>query len=595
VVTSRDRNSRKCGQYRNKINMQSKPYIKSIVKLFKPAFIIAGLICVIAIYEFVSSPLFNNFTEGVNFIQDKGWSHFPGAEITLEGIHFKPLGRIIIHQDGSAGQPNPPVNINGQHLKVIGDFIITATLSKIDKTASFKLYSTPPIVYDQWRYEPPSIDINVDAANNYITARIWDGTSGDSMDMRIFKVSLTAKTTISIEHKKGQINISMNNNILGDMPDHNIFSSGEIWFGMDCAYGGTGFMLTALDAYKSGTGLVEAADAPTLFTSQSNPYSLRNLADVNSKKIKIGSTVAFGRIFTDEQYRKIALEQFSMITPENSMKPSFIHPQPDIYIFEEADSLVGIALDNKMVVHGHTLIYDKSTPDWMKKNAKEQRQKIMISHIKNVVGHFKGKITEWDVVNEPFSEKNDLYQNGGTGLESNLWFEEMGEEYIDIAFKTAHEADPSAKLYLNDFGSERNGQHWDALLSLVKRLIQRGVPIDGVGFEAHIYGDGDYINPDQLKKHMEILDKLGLLTRISEIDVTGDSPKEQINQYVTALDVCLRAPNCTSYTTWGITDLYGSTTRSDRYPLVYGTSLLWDKNMKAKPAYVALQKRLQEQ
>lgn len=170
----------------------------------------------------------------------------------------------------------------------------------------------------------------------------------------------------------------------------------------------------------------------------------------------------------------------------------------------------------------------------------------------------------------------------------------MGEGYIDLAFKTAHTVDPAAKLYLNDYGLENDGQRWDALLGLVQRLRQRGVPIDGVGFEAHVYGDGDYINSDQFKKHMEVLAGMGFLTRISEIDVTGDDSQQQINQYVTALDVCLKEPNCTSYTTWGITDLYGSNTRSDRYPLVYGTSLLWDTNMRAKPALFALQKRLKQ-
>jgi endo-1,4-beta-xylanase len=216
----------------------------------------------------------------------------------------------------------------------------------------------------------------------------------------------------------------------------------------------------------------------------------------------------------------------------------------------------------------------------------------MTSHVKSVVEHFKGKVAEWDVVNEPFSQKHALYENGKTGLEPNIWFEAMGEKYLDLAFATAHTADPSAKLYLNDFGLENDGQRWDALLSLVKRLKQRGVPIDGVGFEAHVYSDGDYIHADQLKKHMQTLASLGLLARVSEIDVTQDDAKEQTNQYILALDACLRAPNCTSYSTWGISDKYGSTTRSDRYPLVYGTSLLWDKDMKAKPAYTALQARL---
>ena len=247
-----------------------------------------------------------------------------------------------------------------------------------------------------------------------------------------------------------------------------------------------------------------------------------------------------------------------------------------------------------MTVHGHVLVYDKSSPEWMVKSPKMEREKIMTSHIEKVVTHFKGSVTQWDVVNEPFSKKNALYKNGGNGLEPNIWYEAMGEEYIDLAFKTARKADPSAKLYLNEYGVENDGQRWDALLNLVKRLKQRGVPIDGIGFEAHIYADGDYIKSAELKKHMEILADLDLLVRISEIDVTGDDSQEQINQYATVLDVCLAEPNCTSYTTWGITDLYGSTTRSDRYPLIYGTSLLWDKDMKVKPAYTALQKRLQQ-
>jgi endo-1,4-beta-xylanase len=283
-----------------------------------------------------------------------------------------------------------------------------------------------------------------------------------------------------------------------------------------------------------------------------------------------------------------------MMTPENSMKPEFIHPSKNIYDFSKADLLVGIALENGMTVHGHALIYDKSTPDWMTGSLIEQRQEIMVSHIENVVSHFKGKVAEWDVINELLSNKNAPYKDDGSGLKPNIWFEALEEKYIDLAFATAHNADPSAKLYLNDYGLENDGQRWDALLNLVKRLKERNVPIDGVGFQAHVYGDGDYINKDQLKKHMEILAKLGLLVRISEIDVIDENPEEQINQYATVLDVCLKAPNCTSYTIWGITDLYGSTTKSDRYPLVYGNSLLWDKDMKAKPAIYALQEKLKQ-
>lgn len=579
--------------------MQNKPYLKSLVTLLKPAFFIIGLIVVIAVYESIN---YKNYeTNGTGLMQSDSWLYFPGAKIMGANIHFQPLNRIITHQDGSVGQPNPPINLS-KHLLVKGDFKITATLLSIDKQASFRLYSEPPIIYDKWRYESPSIDINV--TNNFVTVRIWDGSSSNSMDIRIYpagsiplrgeKTFPTHKTVISIEHIKDEINIFENKQLLGSMPDHNIFSSGTIWFGTDGLAGSYGWTLAGLIAEAIGDGSVKIISAPSLIVSQSDPNSLRNLADANPRKLKIGATVAIGRLFTDERYKKLAIGQFSMLTPENSMKPQFIHPEPNTYVFEEADQLVDAALSNGIIVHGHALIYDKSSPKWMVKSLKFERQQIMVSHIENIVSHFKGKVAEWDVINEPFSGKNALYKNGGAGLEPNIWFEAMDERYIDIAFKTAHEADPSAKLYLNDYGLENDGQRWDALLGLVKRLKQRGVPIDGVGFEAHIYGDGDYVNPDQLKKHMKILADLGLLTRISEIDVTGDDPQEQINQYTVVLDACLKELNCTSYTTWGITDLYGSTTKSDRYPLVYGNSLLWDKDMKEKPAYTAIQNRLKQ-
>ena len=539
------------------------------VDFLKPAFVIVAIIFIISIYDFMSGFSNQKNTKTI-LMQKESWSYFPGAKITNNGIHFQPLNRIITHQDGSVGQPNPPVNLGGKHLLVNGDFRITIVFLSIDKEASFRLYTKPPIVYDKWRYETPSIDINI--KNNLTTVRIWDGSSSNSMDIRTYttkeiplrgeKSFLSQKTTIFIEHIKDKINIFENNQLLGSMPDHNIFDSGNIWFGADGASGSYGWILAGLNAETLGIGggNIKIVSAPSLIIEENDIYSLRNLADANPRKLKIGAAVNVGQLFADEQYKKLAMSQFSILTPENSIKPQFIHPEPDIYVFEEADQIVDAALSNKIIVHGHALLYDKSTPHWMTESFKSERQEIMISHIKNVVSHFKERVSEWDVINEPFSKKQAPYKNNGTGLEENIWFEAMGERYIDIAFKTAREADPSAKLYLNDFGLENDGQRWDALLALVKRLKERNVPIDGVGFETHIYGDGDYINPDQFKKHMEILRELGLLIRISEIDVTGDDPEEQINQYVTALDICLKEPNCTSYTTWGITDLYGSTT-----------------------------------
>jgi len=569
--------------------MENKRYARITITFLKTVFFIGVLVILLSLHSLI--PYKN---QGIDLLKNGNWSHFPGATITKSGIHFQPLNRIIVHQDGSVGQASPPVDLSGQHLLVEGDFAVTATMSAIDQQASLRLYASPPIVYDQWRYETPSIDINVDVKNNLITARIFDGSSDTSMDIRTYNVSLPFVTTVSVEHIKNQITITKDGQVLGSMPDHGIFDSGTVWLGTDGAAKSNGWKLVALHTYPIGRGSVSVVSAPTLIVDHRNPNNLCNLADANLHAIKIGAALALEPLLFDQQYRNLALGQFSIITPENSMKPEFIHPESTVYDFTEADQLVGAALKNNIIVHGHALLYDKSSPDWMSKSNVVDRQRILVNHITTVVSHFKGRVAEWDVVNEPLSDKNALYHNGGTGLDQNIWFEAMKEKYIDLAFVTAHQADPLAKLYLNDYGLENDGQRWDAMLSLVKKLKKGGVPIDGVGFEAHIYSDGDYLDAKQLKNHMKILGKLGLLTRISEIDVTQDDAQQQINQYVMALDVCLGAPNCTSYTTWGITDRYGSTTRSDRYPLVYGTSLLWDKDMKVKPAYSALQRRLQQ-
>ncbi len=523
-----------------------------------------------------------------NLLAQEDWQQFAGATTTKGGLRIQSLGRNIIHQDGSRGQPNPPVNLAGPHLALSGDFKLTARMEDIGSRASIRLYARPPIVYDQWRYEPGSVDVQVSTST--VAMRIWDGSSSTSMDVRTFPFILPSAQSaivLSIEHKNNTLTVSVGGQVLGTIPDHNIFDSKEVWFGFDAA-DESGWVLSAL----SVDGHAEIILPPAFQVPQDAPDALRTLAAAHPRKLRVGAAIAYGALLTDEEYRKIALGEFSMMTPENGMKPQFIHPQPEVYSFTEMDALVGIALRNDMLVHGHTLVYARSNPEWMTKAPKMAREKIMTEHIATVAGHFKGKVAEWDVVNEPLSNKRAPYHDGRRGLDNNIWYEAMGEQYIDAAFRAAREADPSAKLYLNDYGLERDGERWDALIALVKRLKTRGVPIDGVGFESHVYGDGDYSDSTVLRAHMRTLAALGLKVRISEIDVTGDDAKEQRNQYVLALDACLRAPNCTSYSTWGVTDAYGSTTRSDRYPLVYGTSLLFDKNFKPKPAYTALQNRL---
>jgi endo-1,4-beta-xylanase len=520
------------------------------------------------------------------------WSHLSGATVTEEGVRITPLNQNIIHQDGSKAQLNPPVNVRGPHLEFSGDFEIKATMQDIEDGASLQLYGQVPVIYDEWRQERPSL--RIDVSGKRVEARIWDGNSSTPMDIRSYNVDLKNDVVLNMKRENGKIILTVNGNTLGAMPDHNIFNDGKLWFGADGNDKGDGWLLRNLQARSVGKGKLQVVNVPSLTVNHDDPNLLRNLADKLPRKIPIGVAVSVNPLFTDQRYQNIAMSEFNSVTLESSLKAQFIHPAPNKYDFTDADNIVAIARANDQAVHGHTLVFAKSNPSWMTDAPKTDLSRIMTDHITKVVGHFKGRISSWDVVNEPLSEKDEDYEHGGLGLRASFWQEAMGESYIDQAFIAARAADPSAKLYLNDYGIEHDGQRWDALLALVKRLKSRNVPIDGVGFESHVYVATDKIDFEILRAHMKAIADLGLSVRISEIDVIGEDPQFQNDQYSGVLLVCIHESSCTSYTTWGVSDLYGSTTVADRYPPLLGSSLLWDKDMNPKPAFTALQDTLKK-
>jgi endo-1,4-beta-xylanase len=551
------------------------------------SFIRAGLVLLILMIVVGLSYYFSIMHNEIDLLSNQDWSHFPGASQTSSGLRVVPLNSEITHHDTSLAQPNPPINIRGPHLQLTGDFRIDAQITGVNNGATIEFYGKVPIIYDEWRQERGSV--RVDVSNTRLIMQVWDGSSSTSNDIRTYKVSLRNTATITFIHKGDQIIIAANGNTLGSMPDHNIFASQTVWFGADATPGSSGWTLNSLRTKSLDDGHLEVVEAPGLTASHNQPDALRNLAATQSRDLPIGAAISIYPLFNDPHYRAIALGQFSMMTPENSMKPEFIHPAKNTYSFTDADSLVDTALKNNMIVHGHFLISDKSNPNWILDTPINERQQIMTDHITTVVSHFRGRVAEWDVVNEPLSENDIDYTNGNLGIRQDLWSDAMGENYIDIAFRAAHAADPAAKLYLNDFGLEKAGERWDALVALIQRLQANGVPINGVGFEAHVYSVADIIDPVVLKAHIEYLASLGIVSRISEIDVMGDDPVLQAQQYSDVLLACLQEPTCTSYGVWGISDLYGSQTLSDRYPAVLGHSLLWNDNMIPKPAVSSLQ------
>ncbi|MDQ1293160.1 MAG: endo,4-beta-xylanase [Actinomycetota bacterium] len=530
-----------------------------------------------------------------DLLSGQDWSHLAGAKVSNDGIGVNGLGRRIVQQDGSGGQANPPVNLSGPRLRVKGSFSVTATMAGVGSTDGYlHLYDSAPVVYDEWRQEPPGLRLGVEGSR--VRVDVWDGRSDTARTTKRFGTGLSDTVTLTATVTGTTIKIRANSADLGTVPAQGILDSGTVLFGLDGTTGRPWTLKSLTAQALNGTALrIDQAPSPTV---EHTDGTLRTTAAGLTRPFGIGTALASGPLLTDTVYRTTAATQFSMITPENDFKPQFLHPQPDTYAFDEGDALVRFAQANNIRVHAHTLVWHEALPAWMRAlKTPDAVEKAMVDHVNTVAGHYRGKVTEWDVVNEPLSDEDADYTNGNRGLRAgrNPWFQALGEQYIDLAFTTAHRADPDADLYLNEYGAEEDGERWEALLALAQRLKARGVPIDGIGFQNHEYEKGDRTAAETFRRHVRKLASIGLKARISEMDVIlgeGESQDVQVRQFVGKLDVCVEEPNCTTFGLWGFTDRYGSTSGVGEYPLPTGNALPWDEDLRPKKVYSALLERL---
>jgi endo-1,4-beta-xylanase len=220
--------------------------------------------------------------------------------------------------------------------------------------------------------------------------------------------------------------------------------------------------------------------------------------------------------FTEEDARGAALvkAQFNAITPEDVLKWDQVHPQPDSYSFELPDRYVSFGEKNHMFIVGHTLIWHNQVPAWVFQGEngnpvdREALLKRMSDHIHTVVGRYQSRINGWDVVNEALEEDGTLRQTP--------WLKIIGEDYIAKAFQFAHEADPQAELYYNDYNLENEAKLKGAV-ELLKKLRAQGVPISGVGIQGHYHMDAP--SNEQVDAAITAFGELGLKVMITELDV----------------------------------------------------------------------------
>ncbi|HKO95312.1 MAG TPA: endo-1,4-beta-xylanase, partial [Polyangiaceae bacterium] len=307
---------------------------------------------------------------------------------------------------------------------------------------------------------------------------------------------------------------------------------------------------------------------PDLFTGP--PQSLRQAAKLTERLV--GAAVRANRL-NNETYAAAARE-FNYVTPENEMKWDALEREPGVFTFANANRIVLFAEANHMQVKGHTLVWHSQIPAWVRAmTTRDEALAAMERHITEVVGHYKGRVQAWDVVNEAFtdgnnprlrgSDPNDVNDpnnsNGNNGPDSPFR-RLIGEDYIDRAFTLARAADPEALLFYNDFNTEGTNAKANAVFNMVQSMKERGIPIDGVGLQMHINSNGG-VTAQQLTQNIQRLTGLGLQVVYSELDVTlcgnADIAQRRQQQKTRLADVtkaCTDNPLCSAITVWGIAD-----------------------------------------
>jgi endo-1,4-beta-xylanase len=336
-------------------------------------------------------------------------------------------------------------------------------------------------------------------------------------------------------------------------------------------------------------------------TSVSTPGSQKGLKDYYKNYFTMGVAVSPMSLKTDEA--RLIVQQFNSMTPENAMKMGPIHPKENEYYWKDADSIVAFAQQHKIKLRGHCLCWHNQTPNWLfkdkdgKKVSKEVLLQRLKDHITTVVKRYKGKIYAWDVVNEAISDKADEY------FRPSLWYEICGEEFIAKAFIYAHEADPDALLFYNDY-NEISPVKREKIIRMIKGLQASGVPISGVGLQGHWAVNEP--SKEQLEKTLADFSTLNLKMQVTELDIsvypkehnarerkaeddntafTQDKETKQMEVYKMCFDLFRKYKRAISAVTfWNISD---RSSWLDNFPVKNRKDypLLFDKDLKPKKAF----------
>lgn len=320
--------------------------------------------------------------------------------------------------------------------------------------------------------------------------------------------------------------------------------------------------------------------------------TLRSLAAAKSRSFGVAVDATFFGA-NPAAYNTVVAHEFNMIVAGNVMKWSSIHRDSRYaYRWVNPDAMVAFAQANGMKVRGHTLVWYQQNPTWLTSTTwnPETLKVVLKEHIDSVVGHYKGKVIAWDVVNEAINDGSGTLRTTGSP-----WATTIGPSYIDLAFTEARSVDSAAQLFYNDYNLEFPGVKQDSAFAMITGMKARGVPIDGIGFQSHfqVNSDGTGVpSKDVLVATFNRFAALGLKIHITELDIRVRTPgataaelSAQAQGFSTVVSACLAVPACEAIVVWGLND--GESWIPGTFP-GYGQALLFDDSFGKKATYTAV-------
>ncbi|ESP87108.1 endo-1,4-beta-xylanase [Candidatus Halobonum tyrrellensis] len=291
--------------------------------------------------------------------------------------------------------------------------------------------------------------------------------------------------------------------------------------------------------------------------------------------VHVGAAVDADSLRTDTDYRETLAREFDAVVAENAMKWGRLATGEGGYDFADADDIVEFAERHDMYVRGHTLVWHRMYPEWLRpwSRSEAEARRLLRTHVQTVAGRYRGRVDAWDVVNEAVADDG--------GLRETQWLEALGPDYVAEAFEWA-DAVSDADLFYNDYGADGRSEKADEVYELVSDFVARGVPIDGVGLQLHVFDE--QVPPADVAANVDRLTDLGLKVHVTELDVgigaAVDDRAEQADYYRDVVSAAVDA-GADTVVTWGVDD------GQSWLPVASGggeNPLLFDEQFRPKPA-----------